>query len=46
MIASFLAIRGYGVSTEGARNVANRIDTAHISIEHMQQELEGIALPA
>lgn len=45
LITSFLAARGYGVSTEGARTVASHLDSTSFSLENMQRELEQIALP-
>ncbi len=45
LITSFLAARGYGVSTEGARTVASHLDSTSFSLENIQRELEQIALP-
>jgi hypothetical protein len=45
LITSFLAARGYGVSTEGARHVASHLDASNSSLETMRHELEQIALP-
>jgi len=45
LITSFLAARGYGVSTEGARQVASHVDASNSSLETMRHELEQIALP-
>lgn len=44
LIASFLMLRGYGVSNQAARNVVTKIDGAGCTLEHMQQELEKLAL--
>ena len=44
LVTSFMAARGYGVSTEGARNVATQIDATQVSLESMHQTLERIAL--
>lgn len=43
LISAFLAGRGYGVSSDNARNVATRIDVPHCSFEAMQRELEALA---
>ncbi|MEG9434085.1 hypothetical protein [Terriglobus sp. ADX1] len=43
LIASFLAARGYGVSTEGARYIASHLDATSLSLENMQRELEQLA---
>ena len=43
LIASFLAARGYGVSTEGARHIASHLDATNLSLENMQRELEHLA---
>ena len=44
LITSFLSARGYGVSPEGARDVATKLDATHVSLESMHRELELIAL--
>lgn len=44
LIASFLAARGYGVSTHDARNAATLIESQSCSLECMQKELEQVAL--
>lgn len=44
LVSSFLNARGYGVSSEGARNVMTRIDSFHCNLACMHAELEQIAL--
>lgn len=44
LVTSFLSVRGYGVSSEGARNVVTRMDAFHCNLECMRAELEQIAL--
>jgi len=44
LISSFLMLRGYGVSNHAARNVVTKIEGAGFTLEHMQQELEKLAL--
>ncbi len=44
LVSSFMSARGYGVSSEGARNVVTRIDAVHCNLACMQAELEQIAL--
>ncbi len=44
LVSSFLAARGYGISSEGARSAVTRIDTLHCSLECMHAELEQLAL--
>lgn len=44
LISSFLNARGYGISSDGARNVVTRIDASHCTLECMHQELEMLAL--
>lgn len=44
LVTSFLSLRGYGVSSEGARSVVTRIDSFHCNLACMQEELEQIAL--
>jgi hypothetical protein len=44
LISSFLAGRGYGVSTASARNAASRIGMHGCSLQHMQEEIEKLAL--
>jgi hypothetical protein len=43
LISNFLAARGYGVSTEDARNAAFRIESITCSLQCLQEELERIA---
>jgi hypothetical protein len=43
LISSFLAARGYGVSTQDARTVAFRIESVSCSLRCLQEELEKIA---
>jgi hypothetical protein len=44
LIASFLMLRGYGVSNQAVRGVVTKIEGAGCTLEHMQQELEKLAL--
>ncbi len=44
LVSSFLAVRGYGVSTGEARRVATRIESESCSLECMRQELGRLAL--
>jgi hypothetical protein len=44
LLSSFLAGRGYGVSTHDARHAASRLESAGCSLDCMQQELEKLAL--
>ncbi|MGI4755521.1 MAG: hypothetical protein ACRYGF_01590 [Janthinobacterium lividum] len=44
LVSSFLNARGYGVSSEGARNAMTRMDAFHCNLECMRAELEQIAL--
>ena len=44
LIASFLAMRGYGVSAGDARSAASRIESASCSLECMRHELDRFAL--
>lgn len=44
LVTSFLAARGYGVSPQGAREVAIGLDASQVSLEAMHQHLEQIAL--
>lgn len=44
LVSSFLAARGYGISSGSARDVVTRIDASHCSLECMHQELERLAL--
>ncbi|MEO6807042.1 MAG: hypothetical protein ABI286_12035 [Edaphobacter sp.] len=43
LISSFLAARGYGVSTENARTAAFRMESITCSLPCLQEELEKIA---
>ena len=36
--------RGYGVSSQGARSAASRIEVPGCTAEHIQAELERVAL--
>lgn len=44
LISSFLNVRGYGISSDGARKVVTRMDALHCTLECMHQELERVAL--
>jgi hypothetical protein len=44
LISSFLAGRGYGVSTDAARIAAARIESVGSSLQSIQEELEKLAL--
>jgi hypothetical protein len=44
LISSFLAGRGYGVSSHEARRAASRIESVGCSIQCMQEEFEKLAL--
>ena len=43
LISSFLATRGYGVSTQDARTAAFRMESISCSLQCLQEELEKIA---
>jgi hypothetical protein len=43
LISSFLAARGYGVSTQDARNAASRMESMGCSLKCLQAELEKLA---
>jgi hypothetical protein len=43
LISSFLAARGYGVSTQDARTAAFRMEAITCSLRCLQEELEKIA---
>jgi hypothetical protein len=43
LISSFLAARGYGVSTQDARTAAFRMESVACSLRCLQEELEKIA---
>lgn len=45
LVSSFMGVRGYGVSSEGARGVITRIDATHCNLDCMRAELERLALP-
>jgi hypothetical protein len=44
IVANFLSGRGYGVSSHEARTAASRIETSGCTAEHIQAELERVAL--
>lgn len=44
IVTSFLSGRGYGISHYEARNVATRIEIPGATAEHIQAELERVAL--
>jgi hypothetical protein len=44
LISAFLSGRGYGVSNHAARGAASRIESFGCSLQHMQEELEKLAL--
>jgi hypothetical protein len=44
LVASFLNIRGYGVSNHAARSAVSRIESVKGSLKLMQEELEKLAL--
>lgn len=44
IVASFLSGRGYGISSQEARGVASRIEVPGVTAEHIQAELERVAL--
>jgi hypothetical protein len=44
VIASYLSMRGYGVSSHAARTTAARIESAGYTVKSMQEELEKLAL--
>jgi hypothetical protein len=43
LISSFLAARGYGVSTQDARKAASRMESIGCSLKCLQAELEKLA---
>jgi hypothetical protein len=43
LISSFLAVRGYGVSTQDARKAASRMESMGCSLKCLQAELEKLA---
>ena len=44
IVANFLSGRGYGVSNHEARTAASRIEVPGCTAEHIQAELERVAL--
>jgi hypothetical protein len=44
IVANFLSGRGYGISQHEARLAVQRIGNLHGSVEHMQAELERVAM--
>lgn len=44
IVSNFLSGRGYGVSTHEARTAASRIEVPGCTAEHIQAELERVAL--
>ena len=44
IVANFLSGRGYGVSNHEARAAASRIEVPGCTVEHIQAELERVAL--
>ena len=44
IVCSFLSGRGYGVSNHEARHAASRIEVPGTTAEHIQAELERVAL--
>ncbi len=44
IVANFLSGRGYGVSSHEARTAASRIECPGCTTEHIQQELERVAM--
>jgi hypothetical protein len=44
IVANFLSGRGYGVSHHEARTAASRIEVPGCTAEHIQRELERVAL--
>jgi len=44
IVSNFLSGRGYGVSTQEARAAASRIEVQGCKAEHIQAELERVAL--
>ncbi len=43
IVCSFLSGRGYGISSQEARNVASNIEVSGMTAEHIQAELERVA---
>ena len=44
LVASFLTVRGYGVSNYAARGAVTRIESVGCTLKCMQEELEKLAL--
>ena len=44
IVCGFLSGRGYGISSQEARHVASRIEVPGTTAEHIQAELERVAL--
>jgi hypothetical protein len=44
IVTNFLSGRGYGVSSQEARAAASRIEVQGCTVEHIQAELERVAL--
>ncbi len=44
LVSSFLAARGYGVSSEAARGVVTHMDSFHSNLAGMHAALEQVAL--
>ena len=44
IVANFLGGRGYGVSSQEARTAASRIEIQGCTAEHIQSELERVAM--
>jgi len=44
IVANFLSGRGYGVAVNEARTAASRIEAPGCRVEHIQAELERVAL--
>jgi hypothetical protein len=44
IVVNFLSGRGYGVSTTAAHAAASKIETAGSSPEHIQAELDAVAM--
>jgi len=44
IVANFLSGRGYGVSAQEARTAASRIEVQGCKAEHIQAELERVAM--
>jgi hypothetical protein len=44
IVTNFLSGRGYGISSHEARTAASRIEVPGCTVEHIQAELERVAL--